>query len=225
MLQLILFIFSSYVLFVFSNKNQQKLFRLFYKITHNPTLSAGLISLLYFPGIVLHEFSHFITGVLLFIDVRSISFIPRATYSEDGKSIGLQLGHVTYIKADPIRGFFVGIAPFFYGLLAFFALHLYVTFPSSSILVNALIIYLTFVISSTMFWSTEDLKDLIYMIPVVLVIALIIFLTGFDIGSGVHFLISNKNVIDFLRQSTIYLFLSALINIVVYIIFSILRLS
>ena len=215
MLDLLLFIISSYVLFIFSNGTQQGLFRLFYSITANPTISAALISLLYFPGIVLHELSHFITGVLVFLDVRSISLIPRALVAEDG-SIGLQLGHVTYVKADPVRGFIVGIAPFFYGLLAFYGLFAWKPFPAELFWHNALIIYLVFVISSTMFWSKQDLKDLIYMVPFVVVIGGALWIFQIDIPSFLSSFVSSDLLVAFIKQANVYLFFSALINILIY---------
>lgn len=215
MIDLLLFIISSYVLFIFSSGTQRGMFRLFYSITRNPTISALLISLLYFPGILLHELSHFATGVLVFLDVRSISLIPRAIVDKEGV-IGLQLGHVTYVKADPVRGFIVGIAPFFYGLLAFYGLFAWKPFPSELFWYNALVIYLVFVISSTMFLSKEDLKDLLYMLTftIVLVGASLVF--HIDILRFFSQFVSSEMVHLFVKQANVYLFLGGLVNILVY---------
>lgn len=224
MIDLFLFIISSYVLFIFSNGTQQGLFRLFYSITRNPTVSAFLISLLYFPGIILHEFSHFITGVLVFLDVRSISLIPRAIVGENG-SIGLQLGHVTYVKADPIRGFIVGVAPFFYGLLAFYGLFSWKPFPSEVFWYNALIIYLVFVISSTMFWSRQDLKDILHALAFCTILALTIWALQIDVRPYLSAFTSSDLLSSFVKQANVYLFFSALINILIYTILKFIKIT
>ena len=74
--------------------------------THNPKITIGLFSIMFLPGVFLHEFSHFITAKLLQVQTRKVSLIPRSL--PNGL---LQMGYVETAQTDIIRDSLIGIAP------------------------------------------------------------------------------------------------------------------
>jgi hypothetical protein len=80
--------------------------------TRNPPLTIGLFSILFFPGVFLHEFSHFLMAKLLLVRTGGFSIIPHPL--TDGR---LQLGYVETAKTDPARDSLIGLAPLIAGSL------------------------------------------------------------------------------------------------------------
>ena len=87
-------------------------------LTRNQTFTVGLFSLLFFPGVLLHELSHFLTARLLGVRTGQFSLIPQVT--KDGRII---LGYVETARADVVRDSLIGAAPLIAGglFLAFIA--------------------------------------------------------------------------------------------------------
>lgn len=81
-------------------------------VTRNPQLTIGLFSVLFFPGVFLHELSHFLMAKLLRVRTGNISFIPIAL--SDGR---LQMGYVETEQTDIFRDSLVGLAPLIAGSL------------------------------------------------------------------------------------------------------------
>ncbi len=75
-------------------------------LTRNPPLTVGLFSMLFFPGVLLHELSHFLMARLLGVRTGGFSLFPRAT--SDGRII---LGYVETAHADVVRDSLIGAAP------------------------------------------------------------------------------------------------------------------
>ncbi len=141
-------------------------------ITRNPQLTIGLFSVLFFPGVALHELSHFLVAKLLFVPIGNFSLVPQTL--KDGR---LQLGYVETRQTDVARDSLIGAAPLFAGGLfvayaAIYHLHL---LPLWDVLRNGQFdlfwlgitllpqvkdfyvwFYLTFAVSSTMMPSTSD---------------------------------------------------------------------
>ncbi len=81
-------------------------------LTRNVHLTIGLFSVLFFPGVFLHELSHFIMAKLLRVRTGRISLIPQTL--PDGR---LQMGYVETANTDIVRDSFVGLAPLIAGTL------------------------------------------------------------------------------------------------------------
>jgi len=140
--------------------------------TRHETVSIWLFSLLFFPGVVFHEMSHFVSAKLLGIETGKFSLIPQAM--PDGR---LQMGYVETAQSDIVRDSIVGVAPLIIGCLfiayaAIFEMHLLdlwdllragqtVLFVAGLRLLPTfsdfwLWFYLTFTVSSTMMPSASD---------------------------------------------------------------------
>lgn len=85
--------------------------------TGRPGWAIAIYALILFPGVFLHELSHWVFALLLGVRTGAFSVLPRL--KEDGT---LQLGYVEYYKSHPSRGrvgplreSLIGAAPLFAG--------------------------------------------------------------------------------------------------------------
>jgi hypothetical protein len=78
--------------------------------TRRLDIAITLFSILFFPGVLLHEGSHYIMAHFLRVKTGRFSLIPRPL--GDGK---LQLGYVETVPADWLRETLVGMAPLITG--------------------------------------------------------------------------------------------------------------
>jgi len=81
-------------------------------LTRDPGLSMGLFSIIFLPGVFLHELSHFLMAKILFIRTGKFSIFPQPL--PDGR---LQLGYVETARSDVVRDSLVGAAPLIVGTL------------------------------------------------------------------------------------------------------------
>ncbi len=161
------------VVFVFLQRLLHREFQAFFLIlTRHPDMTQVLFALIFFPGVLLHELSHFLTAKLLGVQTGNFSLIPQA--QPDGK---LRLGYVETASGGFVRDALIGAAPLVTGSLfvayaAMVQMHLLPLWDLMrsanwgaflAILVSVpkspdfwLWFYLTFTISSTMMPSQSD---------------------------------------------------------------------
>lgn len=78
--------------------------------TRRPALSLGLFSLIFFPGVLLHEGSHFVMARLLQVRTTGFSLLPKTMPNRT-----LRLGYVETKPTDPLRDTLIGLAPLLSG--------------------------------------------------------------------------------------------------------------
>lgn len=83
---------------------------LFLLVTRRGEISLALFSLLFFPGVLIHEGSHFLMARLLGVKTGRFSLVPRPL--KGGK---LQLGFVETSATDIFRDALIGTAPLLAG--------------------------------------------------------------------------------------------------------------
>jgi hypothetical protein len=81
-------------------------------VTRNPQLTIGLFSILFFPGVFLHELSHFVMAKILRVPTGKTSLIP--TSLPNGR---VQMGYVETAQTDFVRDSLIGLAPLIAGSL------------------------------------------------------------------------------------------------------------
>lgn len=160
------------LLLVFQRLLHREIQAVFLLLTRRADLSQALFALLFFPGVLLHELSHYLTARLLLVRTGRFSLAPRAT--ADGR---LQLGYVETARTDLLRDALIGAAPLIagglfvayagqnrLGLLGFWDTVLQAgaqALPTAWSTVYQrsdfwLWLYLAFTVSSTMFPSRSD---------------------------------------------------------------------
>jgi hypothetical protein len=85
---------------------------IFLLLTRRSDLAIGLFSILFFPGVLLHESSHYLSARLLGVRTGRFSLIPQPL--PDGR---LRLGYVETAATDFLRDALIGAAPLIGGLL------------------------------------------------------------------------------------------------------------
>ncbi len=141
-------------------------------LTRNPSAAIGVFSLLFFPGVLLHETSHFLMARLLRVRTGKFSLIPKTTAQGT-----LRLGYVETARADWLRDTLIGMAPLLTGgaLIAWLGLNRLQLLPVGSAILASnwkilpdllrnvfavpdfwLWFYLAFAVSSIMLPSASD---------------------------------------------------------------------
>jgi hypothetical protein len=186
--------------------------------TRNPQLTVGLFSVLFFPGVFLHESSHFLMAKLLGVSTRDFSLIPRTL--PNGR---VQMGYVETEKSDILRDSLIGLAPLIAGttflayvglyqlkidsLLGMFMSAQYGSFWSSLLALPQVSdfpiwFYLAFTISSTMMPSESDRHA---WLPLGLLTVLLLVIAFFA-GAGPWMLQSVAPFVDDLLVAVAMLF-------------------
>lgn len=191
----------------------------------NARLTMAVFSLLFLPGVLLHEFSHFLAAKLLAVPTRRFSVLPRMM--PEGY---LRMGYVEVAQSDIVRDSLIGAAPLLLGnlVVAYIAiqrLHLGLLWEvlrngqwelfwlGVSLLPKVkdfpLWFYLTFAISSTMLPSQSDRHA---WLPLGLSLVILLALALFS-GAGPWMLTHLAPPLNAFLQSAATLFgLSALIH-------------
>ena len=84
-----------------------------YLLTGNLNVAMWLFWVLFLPGTLLHELSHWLAAILLRVKIGSFSLWPKLK-----KGGQLQMGAVQVDVADPFRHSLIGLAPLIFGSLA-----------------------------------------------------------------------------------------------------------
>ena len=130
-------------------------------------------AILFLPGTFVHEMSHFLTALFLFVPVGQIDLMPAV------EKEGLKMGSVPVGKTDLIRRTFIGIAPIVFGLAIILGsvFYVYTNNLFTSPLAVIILAYISFEIGNTMFSSKKDLEgSLVFAILGVIVFLILYFL-------------------------------------------------
>jgi len=104
----------SLVLFIgVKNWLHQEIHACFLILTRRQAISIGLFSLIFFPGVALHEVSHFLMARILGVRTGRFSLLPQVLANGT-----LRLGYVETAQTDIFRDALIGTAPLVTGGLA-----------------------------------------------------------------------------------------------------------
>ncbi len=145
---------------------------IFLILTRRANVTMVIFSLIFFPGVFLHELSHYLVAKLLFVPTGGFSLIPQSMPNGT-----LRLGYVEVSKTDILRDSIIGMAPLIAGglFISYAAVYPLNLLPLWDALRQAdftlfwtgffnlpnlpdffLWLYLTFAVSSTMLPSESD---------------------------------------------------------------------
>src|SRR5512134_1356871 len=109
---LVWFIFMLVPLIVLQRLLHREIQAVFLILTRDPRVTMGIFSLLFLPGVFLHELSHFVVAKILGVRTGKFSIFPKSL--PDGR---LQLGYVETARSDAVRDSLIGAAPLIVGTL------------------------------------------------------------------------------------------------------------
>ncbi|MDL1919266.1 hypothetical protein FBQ83_08070 [Chloroflexi bacterium CFX5] len=201
---------------------------IFFLLTRSKPLTIALFSLLFLPGVLLHEASHYLTAKLLGVRTGRFTVIPQAV------DRGLILGSVEVERTDILRDSLIGLAPIVAGTLfiAYVAVaqlrldalwrvlqngQMNLFFMGLGLLPRApdfnLWFYLTFVVSSAMLPSESDRHA---WLPLGLWVGALLAAAVFA-GAGAWMLANLAPFFDSLMRSvSLLIFLSNVVHLVLW---------
>lgn len=202
----------------------------FLLLTHRPGATQVIFALIFFPGVLLHELSHYLMAKLLGVHTGRFSIFPQAM--PDGR---LQLGYVETTSGGILRDAAIGAAPLVSGCLfvAYAAIYRMELLPLWDIVLSGnfpifmaylgevlqgsdfwLWFYLVFVISSAMLPSASDRHA---WLPVGFFVGGLLFLAILA-GAGKWMMINLAPVFNHFLQSLSLIFgLSAFMHFILII--------
>jgi len=80
--------------------------------TRDANITMGIFSIIFLPGVFLHELSHFVMAKILRVPTGRFSIFPQSL--PDGR---LQLGYVETSRSDIVRDSLIGASPLIVGTL------------------------------------------------------------------------------------------------------------
>lgn len=216
------------MLFFLSRILTQSLSRLVYKATKSQKAAISFLAVLFFPGVIIHELSHLLTAAILFVRVGEMEFMPKMHGNE------VKLGSVQIAKTDPLRRAIIGVAPVFVGMtiiltlmsviarneaissLEIAALHfipLAMTIPNW--VIWAIVIYIIFVVSNTMFSSKKDLEGTIEVLTILLIVVSALFLIGFRLPQSILDYFLSPMAVETVGKITVLILMPLVVDILI----------
>lgn len=240
MIALLIILAELGLLYFSSRRLTQNLYVSVFLLTKSRPVAISFLSILFFPGTVIHELAHLFTAEILGVRTSGLTLVPEGIEQKDVKT-----GSVSIAQSDPIRRAIIGIAPVFVGLIALGAVSYFLSqllFPTTSLppgalaspqpegyihvvpylssisglqwLIFAGLCYGIFAISNTMFSSKEDMEG---FWPVVIVITILV---GAAYFAGIRISLTEpvlSNVMQFFQSIAVNLGYVTGLNIVLFI--------
>lgn len=143
-----------------------------------------IYSLIFLPGTILHELSHWLVAEILQVPTGKLEIFPDL---DSGQSTEQKLGYVMTGKTDPFRSFLIGFAPFFTGVgtlmvLGYFLDRLWGVGAWWQV---ALVIYGLIVVSNSMIVSRADSRN--WPIIAILLVIVVFSFSRLNISLPVSF--------------------------------------
>jgi hypothetical protein len=194
-------------LFFLTQSLTQNLYISLFMMTQSRPFAISLLSIIFFPGTVVHELAHLFTAEILGVRTGGLTLVPEGIDQTE-----VRTGSVSISQTDPFRRALIGLAPVFVGLLSLSIISYYIptlwqqtvldahnsmVFSQYAIYCLLLSIYSLFAISNSMFASREDMEGF----PVV-AIALVIIIGALYLA-GVRIVLPDSwmAAIDLLARS------------------------
>lgn len=163
---LIVIVFELTLLYFLSRRLTQNLYIATFLLTKSREISVGFLSLLFFPGTVIHELSHLFTAEILGVHTAGLTLVPEGI-----EKTNVRTGSVSIAETDPLRRAVIGVAPVFVGLGALFTISYLLPQFAYSYWILGIGYWLLFAVSNSMFSSPEDMEG---FWPVAIVVSLVV---------------------------------------------------
>lgn len=182
----------------------QGLYEMLVKLGFGRANSIKLLAFIFLPGTIVHELAHMMMAESLRVRTGHFTIFPR----EEGDQ--LKLGSVRVERTDPVRSFFIGIAPLLVGVLVILALFISIDQVRSWQLGFWYLVgiflgggYIIFVTANTMFSSRKDIEACVEFIVLLMVFGVITyFLWNEHIPRIIQFFL-NERILESLSKANV----------------------
>lgn len=191
------------VLFITSRFLFKALFAFLYTLFRNQRVAIVSISVIFLPGVFVHEVAHLLVAELLQVRTHGIEFTPELS------GTSLKMGSVQVEKSDIIRRLLIGIAPLIVGsailIGALFLLsntfsHESIFSSWISILITLIAILAIFIITNTMFSSKKDVEGLLEFLIIASILIGASYFAGFRPHEYLFALILQPNIVGVITR-------------------------
>lgn len=179
----------------------------------NQKLLVATYSIVFLPGIIVHELSHFFMAAILAVPIGQVNIIPEVV----GKEV--RFGSVSIEKVDFLRRALVGVAPLLVGTAVVVGglSYLIGAQPALPWWQTALVVALVFQISNTMFSSHQDLEALPEALAILGIVAVLIGAMSYwwhiNIGNFLTTIFLSENILSQTRLAFLVLLCPIMVNI------------
>ncbi len=177
MILLFLFLAELLILYLLASRLTQALYDLTVLLTRSRAVAVTVVTLLTFPGTVIHELSHLFTAEILGVRTGKLTLVPENVREEEVKT-----GSVMVAASDPFRRYAIGLAPMVWGAGAITAIAYFIAQQSGNAAILAVLYYFLFAVSNSMFSSAEDLKGFIPFILALTILIAAAYIAGIRVG-------------------------------------------
>ncbi|MBI4066194.1 hypothetical protein HY411_00605 [Candidatus Gottesmanbacteria bacterium] len=174
-------------LYLLSRRLIQAIYRMVFTIARSRTVSLSLVTILFFPGTVVHELAHLFVAEVLRVRTGKLTLVPDVPGEASAKSGSLEgteikAGGVMIAQTDPLRRTLIGLAPVYVGVAVLTALSYFFQQFNNVTIITIGILYIMFAVSNSMFASREDMKGVIPFTITVGLFAAAGYIAGFRVG-------------------------------------------
>lgn len=208
----ILFLVEFAGIFFLSHFMSKILSHFFLHITRSHKVTIHLLSILFLPGVIVHELAHWITAGMLGVHTGEIEFMPKIEGSH------VKLGSVAIASTDPFRRFFIGVAPILVGMLVLLGMYVFF-FPDFQFVLGIkgiMYLYILFEVGNTMYSSSKDMEGALGFFVLSAFVILVLLVLGVRLPSGFFHVLFTPKVIDFFMHMDILLLLLACLDAAVW---------
>lgn len=174
---LFIFFLELFALFLLSRNFSSHFSNFIHQVTKNKHITIYIMAIILFPGTIIHELSHFLMAIILFVPVTNIAFLPRLQNDK------LILGQVSVQKTDPIRRLLIGASPVVMGVILIYSFFYFLTtYASLSFFWTIVILcYLSFTVGNTMFSSEKDMEGALELSIFLVLVTIALSFLGFTL--------------------------------------------
>jgi hypothetical protein len=203
------------LLYFIHRKMTSELSDLLHRLGGNQNWLIWVWSVVFLPGTIIHEISHFLAAAATGTRTGQIEIFPEFIENlleESDRPRGVSLGSVQVARMNPLQGFIVGLAPFISGtvLLIWLSSLIQVSYQAQNLYPLLLQAYLFFVIANSFFPSWSDIKQ---TLPLFIITLIAMALAGYF---GLQFTLgATSPVWPILTAMTGAIFLSLFFNLII----------